>query len=673
VGISLSEISEKETARAELERSLAPFKVLAAAWSGGVMLGPGKCDDMAYAQLIKHIGTTGDLPEILESEALMAMVACGLGVDDISPGCREVVNLLSSGKCVPALSYDLAFPEVFYASGIPFSRRGFDAVLGNPPWKKSQLTESDFMASFDFRWADAEAPEERVILHKQFMKRPEWLLWERAQLSEAISEKIILRLSPDSFKAGAQFGGGDIDLFAPFIDRSLGFTTQGGIVGMMVPHAFHSSNSLAKLRRKVLYANRLVSYFCFENRRKLFEIHGSWKYTPMIVARESTNNEQFEAMFYLTDPGWLFPDGRNCEPYIYSRVAIERKDPEGLSFTEYSQPVDAIIEQAVLTNTEKSFGEVCKVEHLVLGRELHSTQDRWRLVSTQQNRQAQSSVDSQRTDDGLLVYKVGNMHSYTDRWSGGPETVALLDRLKDKPGVLRLASHYRLAYRLQARATDERTSIVCLLPFGCTATHTMNIEKVPQERANSVALPALAIMNSYSFDFLLRLDVAGMYVSQGLMDRVAWPNETEVLRRCLAHTALRLTCNHEEYESLWREQLCDVWREMRKPFTWPVLESDDERWEVRAAIDAMVADAYGLSREQYDHVLSSFSHKRYLKAPALCLAKFDELKQISLEEFTRKYDPYWDIPLVETLPKPVINLHIPESKVGKVGQGALDI
>jgi hypothetical protein len=93
--------------------------------------------------------------------------------------------------------------------------------------------------------------------------------------------------------------------------------------------------------------------------------------------------------------------------------------------------------------------------------------------------------------------------------------------------------------------------------------------------------------------------------------------------------------------------------------TWPVLAGDDERWAVRAAIDAVVADAYGLSREQYAHVLSTFSHASYRKAPELCLARFDELKTLGLEKFTRKHDPYWDIPLNENLPQPVIDLPIP--------------
>ena len=43
----------------------------------------------------------------------------------------------------------------------------------------------------------------------------------------------------------------------------------------------------------------------------------------------------------------------------------------------------------------------------------------------------------------------------------------------------------------------------------------------------------------------------------------------------------------------------------------------------------------------------------------MCLARFDELKQLGLDKFTRKYDPYWDIPLNENLPQPVIDLPLP--------------
>jgi len=113
---------------------------------------------------------------------------------------------------------------------------------------------------------------------------------------------------------------------------------------------------------------------------------------------------------------------------------------------------------------------------------------------------------------------------------------------------------------------------------------------------------------------------------------------------------------HGLYSAIWSEQLGQAWREPTPPFAWPVLDSPGARWWVRAAIDAVVAQAYGLNRNQYAHVLSTFSHKSYPKAPDLCLAAFDELTAIGLEAFTRKHDPYWDVPLNMSLPKPVIDL-----------------
>jgi len=69
--------------------------------------------------------------------------------------------------------------------------------------------------------------------------------------------------------------------------------------------------------------------------------------------------------------------------------------------------------------------------------------------------------------------------------------------------------------------------------------------------------------------------------------------------------------------------------------------------------------AYGLTRDQSTHVLTAFSHSSYKDAPRQCLAAFDELQSLGLEAFTKKHDPYWDIPLNVNLPQPVIDLPIP--------------
>ena len=104
----------------------------------------------------------------------------------------------------------------------------------------------------------------------------------------------------------------------------------------------------------------------------------------------------------------------------------------------------------------------------------------------------------------------------------------------------------------------------------------------------------------------------------------------------------------------------DIWRETEPEQSWPIISTEERRWVLRACIDAVVAHSFGLDNEQYQHVLAAFSHRSYPQSPILCLAAFDELQEIGLESFCRKHDPYWDVPLNDSLPQPFIHLPVPE-------------
>lgn len=253
----------------------------------------------------------------------------------------------------------------------------------------------------------------------------------------------------------------------------------------------------------------------------------------------------------------------------------------------------------------------------------------------------------------LGLHEGKTFHQYTDRWEDRPRYVVSLAKIANRPDWASAARYYRLAFRAIARSNDERTAMLAVIPpamFGNSAP----CDREPWDRRNSTVLLIAALTNTFAADWSLRIKAAAN-VNLFLLNaaRLAPSAGIEAL---LTHAALRLTCNHAGYAALWQEQLGCEWRESQPLHCWPVLPDDDSRQEVRAAIDAAVAHAYGLTRAQYEHVLSTFSHRSYPDAPALCLGKFDEYAVIGAAAFTRKYDPYWDIPLVETLPQPVIEL-----------------
>jgi hypothetical protein len=158
---------------------------------------------------------------------------------------------------------------------------------------------------------------------------------------------------------------------------------------------------------------------------------------------------------------------------------------------------------------------------------------------------------------------------------------------------------------------------------------------------------------------------AAAHVSLYILNELPSPVLVPQAERFLAHAALRLNCNHRGFLPLWHDQLGDAWREPSPPHSWPVIPKEDARWRLRAAVDAIVANAYGLNRADYEHILGSFSHRSFQAAPAFCLAAFDALAAKPFEVFCRGHDPYFDIPPVTANAQPVIRLNIgPDTQQG---------
>jgi hypothetical protein len=669
VGATLADLENKRRLKAELDRALVPFKVIAAAWSGGVMLGPGKCDDLAYSQLVRAVGETGDLPEELPPSArLWAMIARGLGLSEVPQSKDDLYRLAASG--VTALPYDLAFPEVFFPNAEPFGRRGFDAVFGNPPWEAIQPKSKEFFAVFDIGILDAPTRRERQEIERRLLEGEECAVLfeayketfeERKRINDVLYKYQKIEIQGD-------LAGRQLDEFRVFMERDAALLCSSGITGVVVPSAFHANEGATGIRRLYLENMDLQCCYSFENRRKLFEIDSRFKFA-LVVASGTGPTPSFLCAFYLHDDEWLFGDTKGRLPLLYSLEFVRRTGGEYLSLMELrdGKAVETV-ERAF--GSQVSFRSYCRDTIKFRMTELHMSHDAHRFTLSsgivEQGDPRDPAIHSRLIGKGYgLLHEGKTYHQYSDRWGDRPRYVVRMDALQERPYLIDAGRYYRLAFRAIAASTNERTVIVCMLPPGSWCGHTSPVEELPAMRSNAKALSLAAMMNSYTFDFLARQRVAasvGLY----MLESLPLPDSLSETNRLLAHTSLRLTCQHLGYRALWREQLGAAWREPGKePLTWPVLATEEQRWEVRSAIDAVVADAYGLSREQYEHVLHSFDRASGSNPHRdTCLAKFDELKGIGLEAFTKKYDPYWDIPLVETLPKPVIDLPLPSEEPG---------
>lgn len=641
VGMDVADLERKRAAKRRLDDALAPFRLLAAAWSGGVQLGDA-ADDGAYERLLKAVAARDDADAVVAGSAELARMA-ELGAEGVA--------------------YDLVFPEVFHPGGGVASTGGFDVVLGNPPWEGIRRSDDQFFGSIDFAALAGVTKQEKKAIVERLLGDPAVSAAYRRYV-EGFEEQD--RLFDRVFTVhqarvkGNLAGRGTYDAYMLFAERGAVVVGTHGSVGWVLPSGFHANEGATGVRELYLEKLALRCCFSFENRHKLFEIDSRFKFATVVARNEGRPTDAFDCAFYLHDAEWLF---QREGALRYTLDFVRRTGGDYLSFLELRSEADRSVASTCFSSGQ-TFGRAVEEAGIRLSQEVNMTYESERftpiadvLPGGEDPREPELAARLVR--EGWLVLHEGKtFHQYDDRWADRPRYLVHTDALADKPAWREAARYYRLAFRDIASSTNERTGIFCVLPAPVVFGNTAPCEREPDKRPIASAFIVMALADSHSFDWNLRQKSAA-HVNLFILNGCPLPELTAPTSSFLSHSALRLTCNHAGYVPLWREQLGELWREPTPPFTWRVLAGDDARWAVRAAIDAVVAQAYGLDRAQYQHVLASFSHRSYPAAPEGCLAAFDELAALGLEAFVRKHDSYHDVPLVETLPAPVIDLPAP--------------
>ncbi len=624
VGRDTADLIVKQAAKTRLDALLAPLRNLARAWSGAVLSGAANAD-AAWFALARQVARTGVWPNALT---------------DVQ------ATLLRTGST--ALPWDLTFPEVFAPDRAGSS--GFNAVLGNPPWDVLQYSTRDFVAAFDPTVLDAPTKQERSAVEHRVLADPVRAAQFAAYKSDMDARKrLMLRLfRHHKIALGNSLTAGNLDAFRLFSERKLQLVSQDGAIGMVVPSAFHANEGTTGLRQLYLQQTRLDYCLSFENRRKLFDIDSRFKFA-LIVARRPGPTQSLRCAFYLdsfeqtNDPSRLL---------TYDRAFIQAAGGDYLTLPELRSQEDLSVARHLLLR-HTALGSWCETRGIALGRDLHMTDDAAHFVPIGRLlRVGESAADpalAQHLHDRgfLLLHEGKTFHQFTDRWDTLPRYAVPRERLHTKPATRDAARHYRLVFRDVAGSSNERTLIAAIAIPDVVFGHTANTERAPALRPNGSALLLCALLNSFPMDWMVRQKAAAhlsLFIVQGL----TVPVLSMTAQRLLAHGALRLSSRHGGYADLWREQLGDAWREPdRAPHCWPAVVDPARRWHLQAAMDAVIAHAFGLPRAAYQHVLGSFTHRTFPAAAALCLAAFDNLAAEGAAAFVRAHDPYWDIAIPE--------------------------
>jgi len=282
----------------------------------------------------------------------------------------EIVRAIRSKPASRFFHWELEFPDVF--GGL---NKGFDAVVGNPPWEIQKPNSKEFFSNIDplyrgYGKAEAEAEQKKWF---QRSADVEWgWLDERARL-KALSNWVknagrpfgdYTRPKSDGteewiFAIGRGFddsaqlhrlwrtlrrgrsgysdtshpflsqGSADLNTYKMFLEGAYRLLQPEGRMGFIVPSGVYSDQGSRDLRTLFLDKSRWEWLFGFENRQKVFDIDSRFKFAPVIV-QKGGRTEAIKAAFMQRS----LSDWEDAEKF-----ALDYPRDRVLQFSPYSKAI----------------------------------------------------------------------------------------------------------------------------------------------------------------------------------------------------------------------------------------------------------------------------------------------------------------------------------------------
>ena len=280
--------------------------------------------------------------------------------------------------------WELEFPDVFRETGA-----GFDTVVGNPPWDIAKPVSMEFFANIDPLYRSYGKQEalrkqteyfgdesiERAWLDycSDFRARSNFVGRARNPFGDpALDDKsqnrfIAIRSKRnevvharwrDARRGSIGYadlehpfrhqGSADLNLYKLFLEIAHSLARQGGRIGFLVPSGLYSDHGTGALRSLFLERCRWEWLFGIENGAKIFPIHRSYKFNPVVIEKGGSTGAIRTAFMRRDVEEWASAEGLATS---YTRKQIERFSPKSRAILEIQSPRDLEILEKIYANS----------------------------------------------------------------------------------------------------------------------------------------------------------------------------------------------------------------------------------------------------------------------------------------------------------------------------------
>jgi hypothetical protein len=346
-----------------------------------------------------------------------------------------------------------------------------------------------------------------------------------------------------------------VNRYQLFVERALQLARRGGRIGFILPGGTATDCGCAALRRHLFHHAAVDTIVGFDNRRRIFPIHRSVRFVVM-TATNGAPTAEIRCRFGVDDAENVGRHAGDGELTLTRAFISRLSGDDDLAIPEMRSVADLrILEQisARIPTLESTSGW-----HIAFGRELNATDDRNLFVPFDGDGGGRPVLEGKQIEP----FRVG--------------IEGCQYRLKRDARVT-IPRRPRLAYRDIASATNRVTLIAAIVPAEAVTTHTLFCLKTPLPLDAQHVLCAL--LNSFVANYLIRFRV-NTHVTVALVSRLRVPTIDRDTRAYQRLSTLAQTLMHSPAAA--------------------------EHQPEYAELQGLVGRLYGLTRTNFEHVLSTF-------------------------------------------------------------------
>lgn len=520
-----------------------------------------------------------------------------------------VTNLILGNPLLPLSSSDENLKRKLFSEGriynqssgisYDFKNNKFDMIFGNPPWEKIRLEDRKF---FKQRYPEISRISQKNLrndainalksLNSKDYNFYQDVYSDYSEVKKLLKSSSLLRLSLS----------GELNTYNLFYELALNVMSSSGVVGLLVKSSMVKTPANKKLFNYLVSNNMILEIDLIKNNKKIFSIDSREEFAFVISSLFHSKNIK------------VFPNMNEKKDFLSKKegVEIDSRILEKLNPSSGMLPNISSASQMkflVKMHRENSlFSEV--FSNVKFGRLVHFTNHSDKIYKSKEK--------------GIPVYEGKFIERYNSRFSTF-EGMKDEEKYKAKasatvqteilPAIPQsryfidydfwkiLSKNYddklTVMWRSLTSSTNRRTMLATILPFMPTSQSIQFLQTKTIEESVII----LALFNSVVFDFLVRLKIPGIDLTQSVVKSIPVPHYDKFKEEIKFNGKVATYFDHISARVKW------LYRDETRLFKYledfeTAIFSSNKECEME--LDKLIGLAYGLSKEELKRIASQF-------------------------------------------------------------------